>query len=136
MTATLITSGDHVRPAACYESSSSAVKHRSQKHAAFQFASPLCENWFGNERGNFSYCTSRVAYSLTADLARTCRSSSCPDHPSTAWLISLVVFSCLLWSPSCDTRGPSVDIEAVDVPYQGPFHFFSHCWLYLTFVLS
>ena len=46
----LRTSGDLVRPlsnndAACYESSSSLVKHRSEKRpACFQFASPWCEN--------------------------------------------------------------------------------------------
>ena len=45
---TLVTSGDLVRPlsnndAACYDSSSSLVKHPSQKRPAFMFASPLCE---------------------------------------------------------------------------------------------
>ena len=29
----------------------------------------------------------------------------------------------VIWSPSGDTRGPSVVFEAVDVPCPGPFHF-------------
>ena len=45
---TLVTSGDLVRPlsnndAACYDYSSSLVKHPSQKRPAFMFASPWCE---------------------------------------------------------------------------------------------
>ena len=54
--------------------------------------------------------------------AISCRSSICSGRLSTAWLISLVVFSCHLVSNG-DTRGPSVVFEAVDTPCPGPFHF-------------
>ena len=46
----------------------------------------------------------------------SCRSSICLGHLSTAWLVSLVAFSCHIWSPSGDTRGPSVVFEAVGMP--------------------
>ena len=36
----------------------------------------------------------------------------------------------VIWSPSGDTRGPSVVFEAVDMPCPGPFHF-SHCLDYI-----
>ena len=39
--------------------------------------------------------------------ARACRSSICPGHLSTGWLVSLVILS-----PSGDTRGPSFVFEA------------------------
>ena len=52
----------------------------------------------------------------------SCRSSTCPVSISTVWPGSLVVFSCQT-SPSCDTRGPSVVFEAVDVIRPEPFHF-------------
>ena len=29
----------------------------------------------------------------------------------------------VIWSPSCDARGPSFVFEAVDMPCPGPFHF-------------
>ena len=41
-----------------------------------------------------------------------------PPHgwsPSSSFLVT--------WSPSGDTRGPSVVFEAVDMPCPGPFHF-------------
>ena len=62
---------------------------------------------------------------LVLSSAISCRSSICPGRLSTAWLVSLVVFSChkKLWSPSGGTRGPSVAFEAVDIPCPGPFHF-------------
>ena len=42
----------------------------------------------------------------------------------------------VIWSPSGDTRGPSVDFEAVDMPCPGPFHL-SHSVDYIyDFVLS
>ena len=44
---------------------------------------------------------------------------------STAWLVSLVV-----WSPSGDTRGPSVVFEAVDVPCTGLLLL---CHMYILF---
>ena len=49
--------------------------------------------------------------------------------PSLGWspLSSFLV----IWSPTGDTRGPSVVFEAVDMPCPGPFHFIS-----MTFVLS
>ena len=54
----------------------------------------------------------------------SCRSSICSGRLSTAWLVSLIVFSChTLWSPSGDTRGPSVVFEVVDIPCPGPFRF-------------
>ena len=37
-------------------------------------------------------------------------------------------FLVIIWSPSGDTRGPSVVFEAVDMPCSGPFHF-SHSLL-------
>ena len=56
--------------------------------------------------------------------AISCRSSNCLGRLSIAWLVSLIVFSChILWSPSGDTRGPSVVFEAVDMPCPGPFPF-------------
>ena len=36
----------------------------------------------------------------------------------------------VIWSPSGDTRGPSVVFETVDMPCPGPFHF-SHSVLYI-----
>ena len=41
--------------------------------------------------------------------------------PSLGWspLSSFLV----IWSPTGDTRGPSVVFEAVDMPCPGPFHF-------------
>ena len=48
----------------------------------------------------------------------------CPGCLSTAWLVSLVVFS---WSPNGDTRGPSVFF---DIPWPGPLHF-SHIAYYI-----
>ena len=42
---------------------------------------------------------------------------------------SLVVFL-VIWSPSCDTRGPSVVFDAVDMPCRGQFHF-SHSAYYI-----
>ena len=73
---------------------------------------------------------------LVLPSAISCSSSICPGRLSTAWLVSLVVFSChnLLWSPSGDTRGPSVVFEAVDMPCPGPF--FSQCKLYLCLLSS
>ena len=62
---------------------------------------------------------------LCCSLPLSCRSSICPGRLSTAWLVSLVVFS-FIWSPSGDARGPSVVFEAVNMPCPGPFHFFSH----------
>ena len=37
----------------------------------------------------------------------------------------------VIWSPSVDTRGPSVVFEVVDMPCPGPFHF-SHSVDYLN----
>ena len=50
-----------------------------------------------------------------------------PGRLSTAWLGSLVAFSChilyiILWYPSGDTRGPSVVFKEVDVTCPGPFN--------------
>ena len=68
---------------------------------------------------------------LVLSSAISCLSSICPGRFSTAWLVSLDVFSCHnLWSPSDDTRGPSVVFEAVDMPCPGPFHF-SHSLDYI-----
>ena len=61
-------------------------------------------------------------YRLVLSSAISCRSSVCLGRLSTAWLVSLVVFSCH-WSPSGDTRGPSVVFKAVNMPCPGPFHF-------------
>ena len=60
---------------------------------------------------------------LVLSSAISCRSSICLGRLSTDWLVSLLVFSCHIWSPSGDTRGPSVVFEAVDMPCPGPFHF-------------
>ena len=60
---------------------------------------------------------------LVLSSAISCCSSICPGRLSTAWLVSLVVFSCHMVSPSGGTRGPSVVFEAVDMPCPGPFHF-------------
>ena len=49
---------------------------------------------------------------LVLSSAISCRSSICLGRLSTAWLVSIAVFS---WSPSGDTRGPSVVFEAVDI---------------------
>ena len=73
---------------------------------------------------------------LALSSPRSCPSSIYPGHLSTAWLVSLVLFTCHIWSLSGDTRGPSVVFEAVDVPCPGPFHFFSHCWLCLWLLSS
>ena len=43
----------------------------------------------------------------------------------------------VIWSPSGDTRGPSVVFEAVDMQCPGPFHFFLTMYIIsMTFVLS
>ncbi len=49
--------------------------------------------------------------------AISCRSSICQGCLSTAWLVSLGV-----WSQRGDTRCALVVLEAVDVPFPGPFH--------------
>ena len=41
--------------------------------------------------------------------------------PPLGW--SLLSYFLVIWSPSGDTRGPSVVFEAVDMPCRGPFHF-------------
>ena len=41
--------------------------------------------------------------------------------PPLGW--SLLSYFLVIWSPSGDTRGPSVVFEAVDMPCPGPFHF-------------
>ena len=56
---------------------------------------------------------------LVLSSAISCRSSICLGRLSTAWLVSLVVFSC----HSGDTRGPPFVFEAVDMPCPGTFHF-------------
>ena len=58
---------------------------------------------------------------LVLSSARSCRSSICPGRLSTVWLVPLSSLL-VLWSPSGDTRGPSVVLEAVDIPCPGPFH--------------
>ena len=60
---------------------------------------------------------------LMLSSARSCRSSICPGRLSTAFLV--------IWSPSSDTRGPSVVFEVVDLPCPGTFHF-SHIAAYLS----
>ena len=42
----------------------------------------------------------------------------------------------VIWSPSGDTRGPSVVFGAVDMPSSGPFHLFTVLIISMTFVLS
>ena len=61
---------------------------------------------------------------LVLSSAISCRSSICPGRLPTAWLVSLVVFSCHMVSGSGVRRGPSVVFEAVDMPCPGPFHFY------------
>ena len=68
------------------------------------------------------HAASKLPY-IAQSSTRSCRSSICQDRLSTAWLLSLVVFSCRM-SPRGDTRCPLVVFEAVDVPLSGPFHFF------------
>ena len=60
--------------------------------------------------------------------ARACRSSICPGHLSTGWLVSLVILS-----PSGDTRGPSVVFEAAA---QDHLIFLTFLIISMTFVLS
>ena len=48
--------------------------------------------------------------------------------PPLGW--SPLSYFLVIWSPSGDTRGPSVVFEAVDVPCPGPFHF-SHSVHYI-----
>ena len=59
---------------------------------------------------------------LVLSSAISCRSSICLGRLFTAWLSPLLYFL-VIWSPSGDTRDPSVVFEAVDMPCQGPFHF-------------
>ena len=51
--------------------------------------------------------------------------------PSLGWspLSSFLV----IWSPTGDTRGPSVVFEAVDMPCPGPFHFFFFFFFFFFF---
>ena len=72
---------------------------------------------------------------LVLSSAISCRSSICLGRLSTAWLVSLVVFSCH-WSPSADTRGPSVVFEAVECPAQDHFIFLTVLIISMTCVLS
>ena len=62
---------------------------------------------------------------LALSSARSCLSSIYPGRLFTAWLVSLVVFSCHMVSnfPTGDTQGPSVVFEAVDVICSGPLKF-------------
>ena len=64
---------------------------------------------------------------------RSCRSSICPGHLSTAWLVSLVVIF-VIWSPGGDTRGPSVVVDTVDMP-SAQNHFISCCFYKIYFRL-
>ena len=48
--------------------------------------------------------------------------------PPLGW--SPLSYFLVIWSPSGDTRGPSVVFEAVNMPCPGPFHF-SHCVDYI-----
>ena len=73
------------------------------------------------------HAVSKLPCQITLSSAISCRSSSCPGRLSTAWLVSLVVFSC------GGMRGPSVVFEAVDMPCPGPFHF-SHSVHYLAYI--
>ena len=41
--------------------------------------------------------------------------------PQLGW--SPLTYFLVIWSPSGDTRGPSVDLQAVDMPCPGPFNF-------------
>ena len=59
---------------------------------------------------------------LVLSSAISCRSSICPGRLSIAWWSPLSSFL-VIWSPSGDTRSPSVVFEAVDMPCPGPFHF-------------
>ena len=72
--------------------------------------------------GNASVCRLKVIMFCAILCHISCRSRNCLGSLSTAWLVSLVVFSCYMWLPSGDTRGPSVVFEAVDMPCVGPFH--------------
>ena len=66
---------------------------------------------------------------------RSCRSSICPDRHSTAWLVSLVVFSCHMvskwWHGTCIGR-----IWGGWYALPRTISLFSHCWLYLRLVSS
>ena len=86
------------------------------------------------------HAASKLA-SLVLSSVRSCRSSICPDRLSTAWLVSLVAFSCRMVSK---WKGPSVVFEAVDVPCPGPIHFthiitdyvYDFCPVMLSILLS
>ena len=62
------------------------------------------------------HAASKLAY-IALSSARSCRSSICQGRFSTAWLVSLV-----LWSQRGDMRCSLVVLEAVDVPFPRPFH--------------
>ena len=72
---------------------------------------------------------------LVLSSARSCHSSICPGRLFIAWLVFLVIFSChmvAMWWHSrsiCCLWGGWCALP-------GAISFFSHCWLYLTFVVS
>ena len=69
---------------------------------------------------------------LALSSARFWRSSFCPGRLSTAWLVSLVIFSCHMFSKWCHARFNG------RLWYTLPktISFFSQCWLYLWHLSS
>ena len=74
-------------------------------------------------------------YTTVLSSARSCRSCICPGRLFTAWLDFLVIFSCNMVSKWWHSRS-ICRLWGGWCALPGTISFFSHCWLYLTFVLS
>ena len=71
----------------------------------------------GNLLAKASACRLQVSLSCSVLCQIVSLQYIYPDRLSTAWLVSLGV-----WSPRGHTLGPSVVLDAVDVPSSGPLH--------------
>ena len=64
-----------------------------------------------------------------------CRSSICPGRLSTAWLVSLVVFSCHMVSNWLHSRVHLLSLRRLTCPVQDHFILLTVYIIYMTFVL-
>ena len=62
------------------------MKYRSQKRPAFQFASPECDNYVGNERAwNYLVCRACCSHTLTTNHANHRRIDRCAQLRNKIW---------------------------------------------------
>ena len=72
--------------------------------------------------GRRKHAASKLPY-LAQSSARSGHSSICTGRLSTAWQVSIVELPChMVWSPHCETVGPSVVFGVVDVSCPRPLH--------------